>query len=169
MREWERELSTRPENSTRNPRPWPGRNFHFRPSFWSSLVPIWSLGAGHHSPAILTAENQPERRQSKLEPATVSLYSAGIFAGFGWHHRLDFIPHDSLFHFRPSTVTGSHCFAAGQLMEFHGCRARFLRRYRALELTVGTIELSVIGTLRFELPSQYWPNSSDRWPARVFS
>ena len=39
------------------------------------------------------------------------------FARFGWHHRLDFVPHDSLFHFRPSIGTESRCFAAGRLLE----------------------------------------------------
>ena len=40
------------------------------------------------------------------KPATVSLCSAGIFAGFGWHHRLDFcsprlpLPFPTI-HYRP--------------------------------------------------------------------
>ena len=52
------------------------------------------------------------------KPATFPLCSVEIFAGFGWHHQLDFVPHDSLFHFRPSIAIGSHCFASCQLLEF---------------------------------------------------
>ena len=103
---------TRPGTHDLDPAITPISDHHFG----KSLVPIWSLEVDRHSPAILTAENQPERRWSKLEPATVSLYSAGIFASFGWHHRLD--PHDSLFHFRPSMGTESHCFTVGRLLEF---------------------------------------------------
>ncbi|KAH9686895.1 protein kinase domain-containing protein [Citrus sinensis] len=45
-------------------------------------------------------------------------------------------------------------FCHRSIVGIHGCRARFRCCYRALELTAGTIELSVIGTFRLELPGQ---------------
>ncbi|KAK9205003.1 hypothetical protein WN943_015269 [Citrus x changshan-huyou] len=90
-----------------------------------------SLEADRRSPAILTAENEPERRRSKLE-------TRDCFTLL----RRDFRRH------RESS------FCCRSIVGTHGCRARFRRRCRALELTAGTIELSVIGTLRFELPGQ---------------
>ncbi|KAH9716301.1 hypothetical protein KPL71_021415 [Citrus sinensis] len=45
-------------------------------------------------------------------------------------------------------------FYRRSIVGIHACRARFQCCCRALELTTGTIELSVIGTFRFELPSQ---------------
>ena len=47
---------------------------------------------------------------------TIAVDSIGIWP----RHHLTFVPHDSLFNSWPSTVTGSHCFSAGQLLEIHG-------------------------------------------------
>ena len=149
----------RPENPTRNPLPWPGHHSHFRPPFRPSLVPIWSLESSRRSLAILVAENQPEHRRSKLEThdCFTLLRRFWVTPPVGFCSPRLPLPFSTIHRHRESL------FCRWSIVGIHGCRVRFQRHCRALELTAGTIELSVIGTLRFELPSQCWPNSGDHW------
>ena len=155
-------------NPTRNPRPWLRRISHFRPPHRSSLVSIWSLEADRRSPAILAAENQAERRRSKLENRDYFTLLRRDFLQFWVIPPVGFcsswlpLPFLTIHRHRESL------FCRRSIVGIHGCRARFRCRCCALELTAGTIELNVIGTLRFELPGQCWLNSDDCWPARVF-
>ena len=165
----ERSCQTRPENPTRLTWNRLSRIFWFRPPQQSSLVPIWSLKTGHHTPAVIVAENRRDRHRLRLEkprpkPITTAVDSTRIWP----RHHLSFVPQDSLFHFQPSIATESHCFSVGQLLEFHDCWTRFHCRCRAWELTTGTIRLSVIGTFRLELLGQRWLNFGNRWPTMAF-
>ena len=100
------------------------------------------------------------------KPTTVSLCSAGIFAGFGWHHQLAFVPHDSLFHFRPSTAAGDIVLPLIGRWKTYSFGSSIRRHRRAWEVTTATVGLSVARTFRLKLPVQRWLNSGDHWPIR---
>ncbi|KAH9686662.1 Endonuclease [Citrus sinensis] len=99
------------------------------------------LEADRRSPAILSAENQRNAGDRSLNPR---LFWVTPPVG---SPRLS-LPFPTIHGHRESL------FCRRSIVGIHGCRPQFRRHCRALELTAGTIELSVIGTFRFELPSQ---------------
>ena len=134
-----KEAVNRPETRP-DPRTWPDCLSRFRPPHRSSKVSIGSPWDADYTPAVITAH----RRRFKFEKSQPKLITTAVDSTGIWPcHHLSFVPHDSLFNSRLSTTTGSHCFAASQLLEFRGCWAKFWCRHRALEFTVGTTELSV--------------------------
>ena len=78
------------------------------------------------------------------------------FASFGLGHPLDFIPHNPLCPFRPSTEPGTALSRPVSRWKVHGFGSSISHRRRASIVTAATIGLSVVGTLRLELPDGLW-------------
>ena len=154
MWEIERERAVNPtQNRTRNLQPWLGRNFHFRPLFWSSLVPIWSLEAGRRSPASSPPKTNWNASDRTLKTRDCFALFCQDFHWFWVAPPIGFYSSRIPLQFPTIHSHRESLFCHRSIVGIHDCRARFRRRCRALELTAGTIELSVIGTFRLELPS----------------
>ncbi|GAY49918.1 hypothetical protein CUMW_122750 [Citrus unshiu] len=68
----------RPEHPTRLTRNQPGHISHFLPPFRPRKVPNGRLESARGFSAIIAAENQPERRRSKLENPRLRPFSSPL-------------------------------------------------------------------------------------------
>ena len=124
-------------------------------------IPLAKWGTDRNPLRQWSYPSRHRRRRLKLEKSWQKPTPSPVdSAGFGWRHNMDLDPQLTLIFFGPTPPPETAVLAANDRWKACGLGSSIRRCCRTWELTVDTIRLSVVETIRPEL-------SGHRWPARV--